>query len=258
MQEDMNNSWLNERIKEECKIKELEREEKEIVMCSEAYRDIFNGAPFYEDWTIASALEEINGYMKDNAIILTPILKEQIIGFLVAMRGVPENQKEYVPFDNKEVMFIEEIGVLGTYRHLGIASELVRNLLLNYLAGEKYLIYRTNAMRYFELTNRMSFETLKRIEEEDRLRRQRGKDIPIASLSDRLKQKFINEYVNMIKRYPELDVSNSNALFRDIFGNIDFCEKESNYSFQKDPSENGNDRIFSVVDLGRSRILQRR
>ena len=249
--EDINKKWLKENVKD-CKIDELKKIRSEIINCSNAYKDVFNGEPFYESWDLDSALEEITSYIDDNALILTAELKSQIIGFLVAINRVPENQKEYVQYLNN-IIFIEEIGVLSEYRKNGIASEMFRILLLNYLKpDDKYIGYRTNAMRYFDYNTSESFESAaKRIQEEDKIKRLNNERIIIPEFSNYEKQIFINKYVELIKNIPSLDVSNSNALFRSIFGTLDYSMINGNYSFQKDPTGEGNDRIFPIIVLSK-------
>ena len=136
----INENWLKDDRKN-YKINELKKLKSEIINCSNTYKDVFNGAPFYENWDLDSALQEITAYIEDNALILTSKYKEEIIGFLVAINKVPENQKQYVQYLNN-IKFVEEFGVLNTFRKKGIASEMVRILLLNYLnSSDKYLGY---------------------------------------------------------------------------------------------------------------------
>ena len=131
---------------------------------------------------------------------------------------------------------------------------MVRTLLLNYLnPSDKYLGYRTNAMRYFDKKDSESFESATmRIQKEDKIKRINGESIIIPEFSDDEKQKFINKYIELIMNRPDLDVSNSNALIRNIFGELDFSMIEGNYLFQKDPTGEGNDRIFPVVNLSKT------
>jgi hypothetical protein len=99
-----------------------------------------------------------------------------------------------------------------------------------------YLEYRTNAMRYFEEDNSESFESIvMRIQKEDKIKRLNKEKIIIPELNDNEKQKFINKYIELIKNRPELDVSNSTALFRDIFKEIEFtsAKKKHNIILQK-------------------------
>lgn len=256
--ENIEKNWIKDDISN-YKITELKRIKKEIIKCSEAYKDVFNGAPFYENWDLESALQEIETYIKDNALILTSKYQDQIIGFLVNVDKVPQNQQKYVQYLN-DISFIEEVGVLSSFRKKGIASEMVRILLLNYLKSNvRYLEYRTNAMRYFALTGSESFESMvMRIQKEDQIKRLNGEKIIIPELSLGEKQQFINQYIELIKYRPELDVSNSNALFRSIFKELDFSQKGNNYTFQKDPTGEGNDRIFPVVDLAKTLCLVKR
>ena len=252
---DIRKNLIKETMKRDCKIEELKKIREEILKCSNAYRDVFNGTPFFESWTTDSAKEEIEGYINASATILVPKYKQEIIGFLVAMNGVPENQKQFVPVKDQEIKFVEEVGVLARYRGNLIASEMVRILILNYLLGsQNYIGYRTNAMRYFETRGSESFESVAlRTQLEDTVKRANGEKIIIPEFSDSEKQKFINRYIEMIKNMPDYDVSNSNALFRSIFGNIDFCSINGNYSFQKDPTGEGNDRIFPIIDLSEAK-----
>ena len=246
----INEIWLKDELKKECKIKELKNIKEDILRISETYKDVFNGAPFYESWDINSSKEVIDDYINQDATILISNYLDKMVGFLVAISFVPDNQKEYVQYLNN-IKYIEEIGVLSNYRNKMIASELVRILLLNYLNDNtNYLGYRTNAMRYFEFDDKESFESaVMRVQKEDKIKRLNKEQIVIPTLTDSEKQTFINNYIELIKYRPDLDVSNSNALFRDIFGTIDFNMINNNYSFQKDPTGDANDRIFPYINL---------
>ena len=256
--ESLNKKWLKENG-DDYTVEELKRIKSEIIGCSNAYKDVFNGPPFYESWSLDSALEEINSYIGDDALILTSKYRDQIIGFLVAINNVPENQRQYVQY-LENIKFIEEIGVLNEFRKNGVASEMVRVMLLRYLLeSDMYLGYRTNAMRYFDYNASESFESAAmRIQEEDKIKRINGERIIIPEFSFDEKQKFINQYIELIQNRPDLDVSNSNALFRSIFGIIGFSKIDGNYSFQKDPTGEGNDRIFPVIDLSKTLRLERK
>ena len=248
----LNRNWLKDKVND-YKIEELKRIKIEIINCSNTYKNVFNGAPFYESWNLESAINEINSYIEDNALILTSKYKKQIIGFLVAINNVPENQRQYVQYlDN--IKFIEEIGVLNEFRKNGVASEMVRTLLLNNLNPNDMCIgYRTNAMRYFDYRASESFESaVIRVQEEDRIKRINNEKIIIPEFSETEKQNFINKYIELIINKPNLDLSNSNALFRNIFGIIDFSKIDGNYSFQKDPTGDGNDRIFPIINLSKT------
>lgn len=250
----MNKNWLKD-----YEIEELKRIKSEIINCSNTYKNVFNGAPFYESWNLDSALEEISSYINDSALILTSKYRNQIIGFLVTIDKVPDNQKQYAQYLN-DIKFIEEIGVLNEFRKKGVASEMVRILLLNYLnSNDKYIGYRTNAMRYFKLSNSESFESaVMRVQKEDKIKRINGEKIVIPEFNLDEKQKFINQYIELIKNRPDLDVSNSNALFRNIFDTMDYSKIGNNYSFQKDPTGNGNDRIFPIIDLTKTLYLSKK
>ena len=252
---DLNKSWLKDRV-DNYTTEELKRIKSEIINCCNTYRNVFNGAPFYENWSLESSLDEINSYIKDNALILTSKYGKEIIGFLVAINKVPENQRQYAQY-LENIKFIEEIGVLNEFRKNGVASEMVRILLLEYLRpNDMYIGYRTNAMRYFDYSDSESFESaIMRIQEEDRIKRINREKITIPEFSETEKQKFINKYIELIKNRPDLDVSNSSALFRNIFGVIDYSKIDGNYSFQKDPTGDGNDRIFPIIDLSKTLFL---
>ena len=254
----INKNWLEDKTNDYT-IEELKRIKSEIINCSNTYKNVFNGAPFYESWSLERALNEINSYIEDNALILASKYKEQIIGFLVAINNVPENQRQYVQYlDN--IKYIEEIGVLNTFRKNGIASKMVKTLLLNYLnPNDMYIGYRTNAMRYFDYKSSESFESaVIRVQKEDKIKRINKEKIIIPEFSETEKQKFINKYVELIINKPDLDVSNSNALFRNIFGIIDYSKINGNYSFQKDPTGEGNDRIFPIIDLSKTLCLTKK
>lgn len=252
---DLNKNWLKDKV-DDYTIEELERIKSEIINCSNTYKNVFNGAPFYESWSLESAFDEINSYIEDNALILTSKYRKQIIGFLVAINQVPENQRQYAQY-LENIKFIEEIGVLNEFRKNGIASEMVRILLLKYLRpDDMYIGYRTNAMRYFDYNDSESFESaVMRVQQEDRIKRINKEKIIIPEFSETEKQKFINEYIELIKNRPDLDVSNSSALFRNIFGIIDYSKIDGNYSFQKDPTGDSNDRIFPIIDLSKTLCL---
>lgn len=254
----INKNWLKDNI-EDYTVEELKRIKSEIINCSNTYKNVFNGAPFYESWDLGSALEEINSYIEDNATILTSKYRTQIIGFLVAINKVPENQRQYAQY-LENIKFIEEIGVLSEFRKNGVASEMVRILLLNYLrSNDMYIGYRTNAMRYFDYNGSESFESaVMRVQKEDIIKRTNREKIIIPEFNFEEKQKFINQYIELIKNRPDLDVSNSSALFRNIFGIIDYSKINENYSFQKDPTGDGNDRIFPIIDLSKTLRLAKK
>ena len=254
---DLNKNWLKDRA-EDYTIEELKRIKSEIINCSNTYKNVFNGAPFYESWSLEKSLDEINSYIKDNALILTSKYGKEIIGFLVAINKVPENQRQYAQY-SENIKFIEEIGVLNEFRKNGVASEMVRILLQKYLRpNDMYIGYRTNAMRYFDYSDSESFESaIMRIQEEDRIKRINREKIIIPEFSETEKQKFINKYIELIKNRPDFDVSNSSALFRNIFGVIDYSKIDGNYSFQKDPTGDGNDRIFPIIDLSKTLFLKK-
>ena len=245
----ININWLKD-DKRKYTIEKLKNIKDEIINCSNTYKNVFNGEPFYEDWSLDSSLEVISSYLDDNAFILTTKFIDDIIGFLVLIKDVPNNQKEYVQYlDN--VIFIEEIGVLSEFRKKGIASEMVRIYLLNYLNNSDLFIeYRTNAMRYFDYNDSESFESaVERVQKDDKLKRINKEDIIIPKFSLNEKQIFINKYIELIQYRPDLDVSHSNALFRNIFDYLDFSKIGDNYCFQIDPTGEGNDRIFPIIDL---------
>ena len=104
-----------------------------------------------------------------------------------------------------------------------------------------------------------SFESaVMRVQEEDKIKRMNKGKIIIPDFSENEKQKFINKYIELIKNRPDLDVSNSSALFRNIFGIIDYSKIDGNYSFQKDPTGDGNDRIFPIIDLSKTLCLTKK
>ena len=116
----------------------------------------------------------------------------------------------------------------------------------------KCITRRRSRNRYFERKKCESFESgIIRTQKEDFIKRKNGEKIIIPNFSISEKQKFINDYVEIIKNCPKLDVSNSNALFRSIFGDIDFSNINGNYSFQSDPTGYGNDRIFPIIKLSK-------
>lgn len=250
----INEIWLKKEINNNYKIDKLKEIKEEIINVSEAYKNVFNGEPFYEDWTLESSIEVITKYIKEKSLILSFKYYNEIIGFLVVRNNIPIDQQKYSMYLNN-IKFIEEIGVLSNYRNNKIASELIRILLLKYLLkSDKYICYRTNAMRYFEYKNESFESALIRVQNEDKIKRLNGEKIIVPNLSLNEKQIFINKYIEVIKNNPKLDVSNSNLLFRDIFGNIGYSKINGNYTFQKDPTGDNNDRIFPIIDL---KILRR-
>lgn len=254
---DINKIWLKNDIQKECIVEELKKKREYIIGCSETYKRVFNGPPFYEDWDLDRAKKVIDNYIDDNATILVSNYLNQIIGFLVSINKVPENQRKYVQFfDN--IKFIEEIGVLNEFRNKRIASEMVRILLLKYLEKDtKYIGYRTNAMRYFEYDDKESFESAAmRVQKEDKIKRTNNEQIIIPKFTDSEKQSFINKYIELIKYRSDLDVSNSSALLRNVFGIIDYNKLDGNYTFQKDPTGEANDRIFPYIDLSKTLYLK--
>ena len=249
--------WLKNDIQKECTIEELKKKRENIIKCSETYKKVFNGPPFYESWDLDRAKKVIDDYIEDNATILISNYLDQVIGFLVAIGKVPEDQRQYVQFLNN-IKFIEEIGVLDEFRNKRIASEMVRILLLNYINEDtKYIGYRTNAMRYFEYDDKESFESATmRVQKEDKIKRINKEKIIIPNFTESEKQSFINKYIRLIKYRPDLDVSNSSALLRNVFGIIDYSKLDGNYTFQKDPTGEGNDRIFPYIDLSKTLYLK--
>lgn len=248
---DINKTWLKQN-NSDFKIEELELTNKELLNISNTYKDVFNGPPFYEDWDLESAYNVIKEYVEQNALILVFKYKERTIGFLVAINKVPENQTEYVTY-KENIKYVEEIGVLDEFRGNGIASELVRILLLNYLKeNDMYLCYRTNVIRYFDYNEEESFEEkVIKIIKEDNKKRLNNDNIEVPVLTEEEKQRFINEYIKLLETRPDLDVSNSNALFRSIFGTLNFNSINGNYTFQQDPTGEFNDRIFPYVELNK-------
>ena len=234
-------------------IEKLSKMKEAIIACSSTYMNVFNGEPFYESWDLTSAYKVLESYIESEATILAAKYLEETIGFLVATPNVPKDQRQYTQYLNNTI-FIEEIGVLSNFRKNGIASEMIKALLLSDLAAKtRCLEYRTNAMRYFEYNGSESFESaVMRVQEEDRKKRSNQEKIFIPSLSLDEKQQFINQYVELILNRPDLDVSNSNALFMSLFSTLGYSQKDGNYSFQEDPTGEGNDRIFPFVDLEKS------
>ena len=243
---EMNQLWLKKEVRDKCNIAKLQEEKNRLC---ETYRDVFNGAPFYENWDFESAEKVIDSYMSDGATILVANYLNKLVGFLIALNRVPSDQLSYVEHLSN-TNFIEEIGVLSEIRGNKIASELVRVFLKNLDDSVKYIGYRTNAMRYFEYSDFESFESaVMRVQNEDMIKRMNNEDIIIPDFTESEKQIFINKYIELIKYRPDLDVSNSSALMRDIFGTIEYNKIDNNYTFQKDPTGDGNDRVFPYVDL---------
>ena len=51
----INENWLKSKV-DDYTIEELKRIKSEIINCSNTYKDVFNGPPFYENWDFHSAL----------------------------------------------------------------------------------------------------------------------------------------------------------------------------------------------------------
>lgn len=251
-------NWMQESLKENCKIKELGTRGERIRSCALAYRQVFNGPPFYENWTEEEAISQVQSYVDENASILVSDYQEAIVGFSVSICKVPNDQKKYVPYPENLIRYIEEIGVVEAYQKRQLASEMVRNIIVDALGkGQNYIAYRTNAMRYFEPQRGESFEAgVMRIQKEDKRRRKNKEPILIPRFSLSEKQEFINQYIDLLQERKDLDVSNSNALFRSIFETLEFCKIGDNYTFQEDPSNNGNDRIFPIIDLSKQTLTK--
>ena len=75
----INESWMKDEIQKKCKIEKLKRIKEDILKCGEAYRNVFNGAPFYESWDLASSTKEIIDYMNSNALILSSKYNETMV-----------------------------------------------------------------------------------------------------------------------------------------------------------------------------------
>ena len=95
-----------------------------------------------------------------------------------------------------------------------------------------------------------------RVQKEDKIKRINKEKIIIPNFTESEKQSFINKYIRLIKYRPDLDVSNSSALLRNVFGIIDYSKLDGNYTFQKDPTGEGNDRIFPYIDLSKTLYLK--
>ena len=244
--------WLKEQVKINCKIKLVEK--KQLGSLTSCYCDIFNGEPFYESWTEENASSVINDYVKSDTTIWTPAVENKVVGFLIATDIIPEEQKIYITEDQDKMRYIEEIGVLKEYRGQNIASELVRKEIINSLENDKSLLgYRTNAMRYFKKDRDGSFESaVERVQEEDKKTRENGENIIIPALTKEEKQDFINQYISLLEKRPDLDSSDSSKLFRGIGLNLSYNSNNGNYTWQEDPTGAMNDRIFPVIDLKKS------
>lgn len=245
-------TWLKEQVKNNCKIKLVEK--KQLDSLASCYCDIFNGEPFYESWTKKSASGVINDYVASSATIWTPEIEEKVVGFLISTDMIPEEQRIYITKDQDKMRYIEEIGVLKKYRGQNIASELVRKEIINSLENDKNLLgYRTNAMRYFKKDSSESFESaVERVQEEDKKARENGENIIIPKLTKEEKQDFINQYISLLEKRPDLDSSDSSKLFRGIGLNLSYSNNNGNYTWQEDPTGAINDRIFPVIDLKKS------
>lgn len=242
-------SWLKDQVKNNCQIKLGQKEMTGTI--AECYQEVFSGEPFYENWTKENAEAVIEDYLKTGTTIRVAEIDEKAVGFLVATDVIPEDQKPYIPYNQEEIRFIEEIGVSSKSRGNNIASELVRGDIISSLERDKnYIGYRTNAMRWLIKRPEESFETaIERTQKEDATKRIEGEPIIIPTLSEEEKQEFINQYIELLEKRPDLDVSDSSKLFRGIGFNVEFCKIGNNYTWQKDPTGENNDRIFPVLNL---------
>lgn len=224
------------------------------------YKEIFTKEPWNEAWTEEEAIQVMKEYEQENANIWIPIQEDKELGFLVSTDKIPEDQKDYITYPKKLIRYIEEIGVLPEYRNKNIASELVRRDLINaLLMSKEYIAYRTNIMRYFKKEVGESFETaVERIQVEDKRAKEEGNKIIVPSLSKEEKQDFVNQYIEVISRREDLDVSNSTRLFNTIFDTIEFCKDGNNYTWQADPTGKNNDRIFPVANVTKSGYVKTR
>lgn len=250
----INVNWMRENMANRCQIKK----DYDLEKSSSCYKEVFNGAPFYEEWTLETAKDVLKEYKENNANIWIPVLDEEAIGFLVTTDQIPEEQIKYINGDKDKIRFVEEVGVKNKYRGNRIASELVRRDLKNaLLEGKEYLAYRTNGMRYFRKERGESFETaVERIQKEDKLARENGEKIIVPKLSQEEKQYFINQYIELLELRPDLDVSNSTQLFRSIFRYIEYSKNGNNYTFQTDPTGENNDRIFPIINLRKNGFVK--
>ena len=250
----INECWLKDNIGGKYVI--LKGNNKNILDIAETYKSVFNGAPFYENWTMSDAIDVIEDYFNNKNNISLAKYYNEIIGFMVSSNHIPFEQQQYINCDLDKVRFVEEIGVNEKYRGNGIASELVRYDLLDTLNDDKKILaYRTNMMRYFIPEIGESFQTaMERIQMLDEQCRKNGEKILIPELSINEKDEFVNKYIEVIKKVPELDVSNSNRLFRKIFGELDFSQRDNQYQWQMDPTGENNDRIFPIIDFQKIKI----
>lgn len=224
------------------------------------YQQVFTKEPWNESWTEEEGIKVMEEYKKDDANIWVPIQDGKEVGFLVSTDKIPCSQKEYITYPEELIRYIEEIGILPEYRKKNIASELVRRDLIDALLKSKeYIAYRTNIMRYFKKEAGESFETaVERIQQEDNIAKQSGDKIVVPTLSKEEKQDFVNQYIEVISKREDLDVSNSNQLFKSIFSNVEFCKDGYNYTWQEDPTGINNDRIFPIIDLPKNGYIKTR
>jgi len=88
----------------------------DLEMCAKVFADIFNGAPWNEKWTPATASDRINEILKiQGSYGLKAVDDEKWIGFVVG----------YIKSQDRKISYIVEMGVIPAWQGQGIGTTLL-------------------------------------------------------------------------------------------------------------------------------------
>lgn len=94
--------------------------EKDLDACTQAFIDIFNAEPWYDEWTFDRAKQYISDfYHTPHFFGLLALDKDQIIGFIYGTTRAWWSGNEF---------YINEMGVKMEYRNQGIGRALLEQL----------------------------------------------------------------------------------------------------------------------------------